>query len=67
MFEQPSHAGGIAFRIASSSEGIESEANAENPSDGPVRETVAEEVEEEPGCEHGDDGGGFRVTRSRQR
>ncbi len=56
MLEHPSHAGGIAFRIAGSSDGVESEANAENSSDGPVRDTVAEEVEEEPGCEHGRDG-----------
>ena len=28
MLEHPTHAGGIAFRIASSSDGVESEANA---------------------------------------
>ena len=60
MLEDPTHAGGIAFRIAGSSDGVEGEANAENAPDGPVRYTVAEEVEEEPGCDHGYDGCGFR-------
>jgi hypothetical protein len=65
MLEHPSHAGGIAFRIASSPDGVEGEANAEKSSDRPVRDSVAEEVEENPGCDHGYDGGGFRVGGSR--
>src|ERR1700704_6196604 len=60
MLEDPTHAGGIAFRIAGSSDGVESEANAEKAPDGPVRDSVAEEIEESPGREHGGDGCGFR-------
>ena len=66
MLEHPTHAGGIAFRIAGSADGVESEANAEESPNGPVRDAVAEEVEESPGCDHGGDGGGFRGGGSRQ-
>ena len=70
MLEQPSETGGIASGIAGSSDGIESEANAEKSSDGPVRDAVAEEVEEEPGGDHHyyycGDGGGLRGDGSRQ-
>ena len=66
MLEHPTHASGIAFGIAGSSDGIESEANAENPPDGPVRDAVAEEVEKSPGCDHGNDGCGFRGGGFRQ-
>ena len=60
MLEHPSHAGRVPFRIPGSPDGVESEANAENSSDRPVGDTVAEEVEEGPSCDHGYDGGGFR-------
>jgi len=62
MLEQPSETGGVALRIAGSSDGIEGEADAEKASDCPVRDAVAEEIEEEPGCDHHycRDGVGFR-------
>lgn len=68
MFEQPPEADGVALRIAGSSNGIEGEANAEKPPDGPVRDSVAEEVEEKPGCDHHrrGDGCGFRGRGSCQ-
>jgi hypothetical protein len=59
MFEHPAQDEGVAFGVVSSSDGIESEANAENPPDRPVRDTVTEEIEENPGCDHGGYGGGF--------
>ena len=64
MLEQPAETGGIACRIAGSSDGVEGEANAEKPPDGPVRDAVAEKVEEDPGCDHGDDGCGLRMGGS---
>ncbi len=64
MFEQPPEADGVALRIAGSSNGIEGEANAEKPPDGPVRDSVTEEVEEEPGYDHGGEGCGFRLGGS---
>jgi len=66
MLEHPSQADGIAFGIAGSSDGIESEADAENSSDRPVGDAVAEEVKEGPGCEHGYDGCKFGVGGLRQ-
>jgi len=60
MLKYPAHSSGIAFRIAGASDGIESEVNAEKSADGPVRDSVAEEVEENPGRDHGDNGGSFR-------
>ena len=65
MLEQPSQAGRIAFRVSGSTDGVESEANAEEPSDRPMRDAMAEEVEQDPGGDHGDDGGRFRVGGSR--
>ncbi|HKM86638.1 MAG TPA: cytochrome P460 family protein [Terriglobales bacterium] len=52
MLEQPSQADGVAFGIAGSSDGVEGEANVENPPDCPVRDAVTEEIEENPGCDH---------------
>ena len=66
MLEHPAYAGGIAFGVVGTSNGVESETNAENSSDRPMRDSVAEEVEEGPGCDHGYDGGGFRVGGLRQ-
>ena len=60
MLKHPTHAGGIALWVFGASDGVESEANAEKAPDGPVRDSVAEEVEESPGGEHGYDGCGFR-------
>ena len=67
MLEDPTHAGGIAFRIAGSSDGVESEADAEKSPDGPVRDSVAEKIEEGPGREHGENGCGFRGGGSGER
>ena len=67
MFEHPPHSHGIAFRIAGPPNGIVGKANAEQPSNCPVRDAVAEEVEEHPGCDHGYNGGGFRGAGTRQR
>ena len=66
MFEQPADTGGVGFGIAGSSDGIEREANAEHTADGPVRDAVTEEVKEDPGGDHGQDGSGFRLGGSRQ-
>jgi len=49
MLERPTHASGVASGIAGSSDGVKREANAEKAPDYPVRDTVAEEIEEEPG------------------
>ena len=48
MLEHPTNAGGVPFRIAGSSDGVEGEVNAEKAPDCPVRDAVAEEIEEEP-------------------
>jgi len=66
MLEYPSQASGIALRIAGSTDGVKGEANAEESPDRPVRDAVAEEVEEEPGCDHRDYSGGLRVCGSRR-
>jgi len=60
MFEHPTHAGGVAFGIAGSSDGVEGEANAEKAPDWPVRDAVAAEIEEEPGGDHHYCGNGSR-------
>ncbi|MEY2412497.1 MAG: hypothetical protein QOD84_1103 [Acidobacteriaceae bacterium] len=52
MLEHPTHSGGVAFRIARSSDSVEGEANAEKASDCPVCDAVAEEIEEEPRGDH---------------
>jgi len=66
MLEHPSQAEGIALGVFGSSDGIEGEADAENSSDRPVGDAVAEEVEEGPGGEHGYDSCEFRVGGLRQ-
>ena len=68
MLEHPTHAGGVAFGIAGSADGVEGETNAENPPNGPVRDAVAEEIEEEPRGDHHhcDECGRFWVGGSRQ-
>ncbi len=66
MLEHPSQASGVAFRVSGAADGVEGEANAENPSNSPMRDAVAEEVEQDPGCDHGDDGSGLRVRGSRR-
>lgn len=66
MLEQPAEHGRIAGGIAGASDGIEREANAKKSPDSPMRDAVAEEVEEEPSCDHGGNGGGFRVGGSGQ-
>lgn len=61
MLERPTHASGVAFRIGGSSDGVEREANAEQAPDCPVRDTVAEEIEEEPSGNHHYSGDGGRA------
>src|SRR5580658_1992955 len=65
MFKQPPQPGEIAFGIAGSSEGVESEANANNPPDRPVCDSVRKKIEQNPSRDHGDDGDSFRRGRSR--
>jgi hypothetical protein len=52
MLERPTHASGVASGIAGSSDSVKREANAEKAPDSPVRDTVAEGIEEEPGGNH---------------
>lgn len=65
MLEHPSQAGWVALRIPGAADGIGGEANAEDPSNSPMRDAMAEEVEQDPGCDHGDDGSRLRVGGSR--
>lgn len=60
-FENPPEARGPAFWIARSADGIEGEANAKNSSDNPVGDGMAAEIEENPSCNHGEDGNGCGV------
>ena len=65
---QTSNAGQrVAFGIGCSSDCVEREVNAEQAPDCPVRDTVAGEIEEEPGGNHHYGGDGARACgRSRQ-
>jgi len=49
ILKHPSQRPGIGLRISSSTNRVEGEANAEDPPEGPVCDTVTEEVEENPG------------------
>jgi hypothetical protein len=55
MFKQPAEASGPAFWVPRSAYCVEGEANAENPSDQPVCNRMAGEIEENPSRDHGDD------------
>jgi hypothetical protein len=48
MLEHPTQAGRVPLRIAGPSDGVEGETNAEKAPDCPVRDAVAEEIEEKP-------------------
>ena len=63
MFKDPSHAAGVARGIACTSHGIKSEANAENSADRPVRNSMAEKVEQYPSRNHRDDRNQSRMHR----
>src|SRR6202140_4059743 len=62
MLEHPPDSGGVAFRIAGSSDGIEGEANAKKPTDRPVRDAVAAKVEEVPSGDQGNEGSRLRES-----
>ena len=62
-------AAGLAFCIVAFSvctPKIEREADAEKPPRRPVRDSMGEEIEEKPGCDHDYDDCGCRVHRSLQ-
>src|SRR5438445_5576818 len=54
MFEQPAESSRPAFWIPGPADRVESEANAKNSSDRPVRNGMAAEIEENPSHDHGE-------------
>src|SRR5207244_10091578 len=52
MFEQPAESSRPAFWIPGPADRVESEANAKNSSDRPVRNGMAAEIEENPSHDH---------------
>jgi hypothetical protein len=65
MLEHPSQSGGVGLRIARAADGVEREADSDQPSDRPVRDSVAEEVKQDPSGDHGSEGDGLRLACSR--